>query len=222
MSDRIYYVICEDNCKFEGMTKEQILAAITQAVEQGEIHDVDTGFVTKIKEQNAGRELKFWVGTQAQYNAISEKAENVMYLITDPQLDEEIEARLAAVEEEIEERKQPIDITEAITLTPSTENITVTNKYYVYDPANGIVRFWVRCRIGGSGSIAAQTPIKIAHTGGYNPKFGATPIMAHDYLHSPNAEYSHTVAETLIVIRDEERSIESWFYVTGWYFCDGE
>ena len=34
------------------MTKEQILAAITQAVESHTVSDVDTGFVTTLKEQN--------------------------------------------------------------------------------------------------------------------------------------------------------------------------
>lgn len=99
---RKYYVICEDNCRFESMTKEEILTAITEAVEQGEIHDVDTGFITKIKEQNAGRELKFWVGTQAQYNAISEPEENVMYLITDPQADAEMQAQIDELREDVD------------------------------------------------------------------------------------------------------------------------
>lgn len=100
--ERRYFVLCEDNCRFEAMTKEQILAAITQAVEHGEIHDVDTGFVTKIKEQNAGRELKFWVGTQAQYNAIETPATNVMYLITDPQAETEMQAQIDELREDVD------------------------------------------------------------------------------------------------------------------------
>lgn len=83
MADRKYYVFCEDNCKFESMTKEQILTAITQAVETGSIQDVDTGFVTKIVEQNRQIALSFWVGTSAEYNAIENKAANCFYIITD-------------------------------------------------------------------------------------------------------------------------------------------
>lgn len=101
MSERNYYVICDDNCRFEGMTKEQILTAITQAVEQGEIHDVDTGFVTTIKEQNAQKPLKFWVGTQAQYNAISAPEENTLYLITDPQIDDELQEQIDELREDV-------------------------------------------------------------------------------------------------------------------------
>lgn len=80
---RKYYVMCEDKCLFEAMTKEQTLAAIEQAVTTGEIENVDTGFVTKIKEQNAAAPLSFWVGTQAEYNALADKAANCFYIITD-------------------------------------------------------------------------------------------------------------------------------------------
>lgn len=83
MSGRKYYCHCDSNCKFETMTKEQILAAITQAIETGEIGDVDTGFVTKIKETNAGGYVSFWVGTTAQYNALQTKEANCLYIITD-------------------------------------------------------------------------------------------------------------------------------------------
>ncbi len=83
MSERKYYCTCDSNCKFETMTKEQILAAIAQAVETGSVGDCDTGFITKVKEQNAGGSVTFWVGTQAQYNALDNKATNCMYIITD-------------------------------------------------------------------------------------------------------------------------------------------
>lgn len=76
------------------MTKEQILAAIKQAVEQGEVHDVDTGFVTKIVEQNQQKQLKFWVGTQAQYNLIETPEEDVLYIITNPEFEREFRMSL--------------------------------------------------------------------------------------------------------------------------------
>lgn len=94
MSDRKYYVICGENCFFESMTKEQILAAIEQAVSTGQIKDVDTGFVTKIKEQNKGVALTFWVGTQAEYNALTEKQNNCFYIITDDNKSESLEAAI--------------------------------------------------------------------------------------------------------------------------------
>lgn len=83
MANRKYYVLCESNCKFEGMTKEQTLTAIAQAVETGEIKEIDSGFITTLKEQNSGNGLKMWVGTQAEYNALQEIEENCFYIIAD-------------------------------------------------------------------------------------------------------------------------------------------
>jgi hypothetical protein len=84
MSDaKKYYCFCSSNCKYETMTKEQILAAIAQAVETGTIQDVDAGFITKVKEGNAGEQVKFWVGTKAQHNALESIDEDCVYIITD-------------------------------------------------------------------------------------------------------------------------------------------
>ena len=65
------YVLCDNSCKYEGMTKEQILTAIMQAVENGEIKDVDTGFITTIKSVGTEKGLSFWFGTEAEFNALS-------------------------------------------------------------------------------------------------------------------------------------------------------
>ena len=94
MAERKYYVICEDNCKFESMTKEQIYAAIMQAAETGEISNVDAGFISVIKEQNGGRNLMFWLGTTAEYNALNEKYENCLYIKTDDTFAADISAKM--------------------------------------------------------------------------------------------------------------------------------
>jgi hypothetical protein len=87
-----YYCFCGSNCKYETMTKEQILAAIAQAVETGSVGDCDTGFITRVKETNAGGYVTFWVGTRAQYNALQSRALNCMYVITDDTTDEDLRA----------------------------------------------------------------------------------------------------------------------------------
>lgn len=82
MADKKYYCYCESNCKYETMTKEQILAAITQAVNEGTIGDINTGFVQTIKTIN-GHPLKFFVGAQSEYEALTdEEKEGVFALIT--------------------------------------------------------------------------------------------------------------------------------------------
>jgi hypothetical protein len=93
-NERKYFVLCENNCKFPAMTKEQILTAIEQAVSTGKIMDVDSGFITNIKEQNGNTALSFWVGTQAQYNALPEKVNDCFYIITDDTTKEDIENSL--------------------------------------------------------------------------------------------------------------------------------
>lgn len=82
-NERTYYVMCENRCLFPALTKEQTLTAIAQAVETGEIQDVDAGFVTTIKETNKGDGLKFWVGTTAEYNALTELDPKCFYIKTD-------------------------------------------------------------------------------------------------------------------------------------------
>lgn len=94
--DRKYYVLCDSNCKFESMTKEQIFAAITQAVNERKIGDIDTGFVTTVKTIN-GTPLKFFVGTQSEYELLSaSQKENLFAIITN---DTSKESMLATLEE---------------------------------------------------------------------------------------------------------------------------
>lgn len=101
-NEKKYYVLCGSNCKYEGMTKEQILTAIEQAINNGEITDVDTGFITNIKEQNAGVGLSFWIGSQAEYNALTEKVNNCFYIITDDSTGADIADNFKEIKENIE------------------------------------------------------------------------------------------------------------------------
>lgn len=67
------YALCPNNCKFETMTKEQIVSMLQQLIETGSLADVDAMkdlTVAAIKETHAGQDIKFWVGTEAEYNAI--------------------------------------------------------------------------------------------------------------------------------------------------------
>jgi hypothetical protein len=95
MSEMKYYCFCSSNCRYETMTKEQILAAIAQAAETGMVYDPDAAMVSKVKESNAGGSVSFWVGTMAQYNAIENKDANCMYIITDDTYKADIEAAVS-------------------------------------------------------------------------------------------------------------------------------
>lgn len=103
MADRKYYVLCEQNCKFESMTKEQILTAIMNAVNEGEIGDIDAGFITTVKTIN-GHSLKFFIGTQAEYEALSaEEKKDLLKIITNDTTIESIEAAITQLQENHDE-----------------------------------------------------------------------------------------------------------------------
>ena len=121
-----YYVIGYGNNFLESMTKEQILAAITQAVESHEITDVDTGFVTKLKEQKSGAPLMFWVGSTAEYNSIETKASNCFYILTDDTELEDLTAEIARIDAEITEMQEKKGKTFlGSTIVPYGDNLSV-------------------------------------------------------------------------------------------------
>ena len=85
MADRKYYVLCQSNCKYESMTKEQIIAAIAEATGKTPT-DIDAAFISKIKEINKGATVQIWIGETAEYNALvanGEKRGDVIYIKTD-------------------------------------------------------------------------------------------------------------------------------------------
>lgn len=128
MSDnRKYYVLCADNCKFEGMTKEQILTAIEQAMSTGEIKDIDTGFVTKIKERNKNVALSFWVGSSAEYNALETKAENCFYILTDDTTGADIAAAIEEIKTSVNalEKHSRWQTLADVTTTENVNSVTI-------------------------------------------------------------------------------------------------
>lgn len=75
------YVLCDTNCKYEALDKEETLSAIQQAIENGGVVvDPTEPFVTQIKDQNTGLALKVWVGTEAQFAALETKEDGTLYI----------------------------------------------------------------------------------------------------------------------------------------------
>lgn len=70
----------------QGMTKEQIITAITQIVESGSVGDIDTGFVTTINEILHHTGFRIAVGTTAELQALADAGQmedNVLYIPSD-------------------------------------------------------------------------------------------------------------------------------------------
>lgn len=108
MLDRIYYVICADGCKFESMTKEQILAAIAEAT-GATVTDIDAAFISKVKNQKDGGVIKLWRGTSAEYNALSEVDPDCFYIITDDTTNADINARIEEMDAAVEAVEKKFD-----------------------------------------------------------------------------------------------------------------
>lgn len=110
-----YYVVCDDDCRYEGMTKEQILTVIQQALENGHISDPDGAVISRLKEINKGGAARVWVGTEAEYNALSPaptaqklavrmSADGVLYVCTD-------DSTLADYEKHTQDKENPHGVT---------------------------------------------------------------------------------------------------------------
>lgn len=112
-----YYVIGNNKCLYEGMTKEEILAAITQAVETHEITDVDTGFVTKLKEYNRNVQVTYWIGTQNEYDALQSIEPNRLYFISDDTFGADVTTAIANANASIESMSNTLSSIQTATVT---------------------------------------------------------------------------------------------------------
>lgn len=170
MSERTYYCFCDDNCKFETMNKEQILTAITQAASGSAVIDPDAAVISKVRETNGGGAVTFWVGTQAQYNALQgNTVKNCMYIITDDTLRKDIEAalkdvesRIAAAVTKIEPIRYSADIVQNVTYGggENLTNFSVENAVFNHAEAAGVV--FVKVMAVFRGSMAAGETMKMA------------------------------------------------------------
>lgn len=151
-----FFCICEDNCKTETMSKEQILTAIAQAVSTGVIGDIDTGFVTTIRERNSGAPLTFWVGTMAQYNKAfaEEPPEGCLCIIKD----EATAADLARWVEENFEKKG-----EATAGKSFDSGMVNVNQYAAPKKASYYIVNAIATEAAGS-AAASCCPVYIDHT----------------------------------------------------------
>lgn len=103
MENGKYYVLANGNNLYEGLTKEQIFAAIAEATGETPT-DVDAAFITKIKEQNKNQPIKFWFGTTAEYNALQSYEPNCFYVFSDSdELNDILQAAENAAEAKVAE-----------------------------------------------------------------------------------------------------------------------
>lgn len=95
-------------CKFEGMTKEQIINAIVQATGVTPT-DVDEGFISTLVEQNKSKSVHFWFGSQAEYDALESYDSNTFYIIDGDATIDDLEAAVQNCDSEIDELRDQCD-----------------------------------------------------------------------------------------------------------------
>ena len=159
-------------CKFEGMTKEQIINAIVEATGVTP-SDVDAGFISTIVEQNNSRSVHFWFGTQAEYDALETYDSNTFYIIDGDATIDDLEAGVQNADEEIDEVREDLQAVDtdlqgfkdSLTFlggTPSQDGFTtakdiqggsiVTNNPL---PSSGLYLFYVKDTTVASGSVTS-------------------------------------------------------------------
>lgn len=172
-NERKYYVISNDNCRFESMTKEQILAAITQAVESHSISDVDTGFVQTLKEQNHGTGLKFWFGTTAEYNALQTIEPDVFYILTDDTKFDDIEANIQSFRDELEAMGEIVSGLSDTIATHTSEITEMSDSLTEIETRNGFVFLDDENELPYNPSFLVPVQLDYIH--------GETPIYIDDF-----------------------------------------
>lgn len=103
-----YYVRGDSKSLFESMTKEEILTAIAQAIQTGQIAELDTGFITRLKEINKGRTLQIWLGTSAEFNALEQQETNVLYIKTDDTSAQDISGALQTMGARLDDQDEQL------------------------------------------------------------------------------------------------------------------
>lgn len=61
---------------------------------------ISGGYVEALKELNVGDKFSFWVGTQAEYDALETKPENTLCIVTDDTTADDINAAITALQEQ--------------------------------------------------------------------------------------------------------------------------
>lgn len=80
--DQVYALDAGGN-KIATLTTAQILEAIAEAIETGQVPSELKAFIDAVQEQNKAKSLKFWLGTQAEFLALESTSDDIIYFIND-------------------------------------------------------------------------------------------------------------------------------------------
>lgn len=154
MAEKKFYCLSQNDCRYETLDKESILAAIAEAT--GTIPsgvDIDSGFITKIQEQNKNVQLKFWRGSQAEYNALEEKDNNTHYIVIDDTFRDDTNNSISTLSNNLQ-------LISASTQTkPVEESYTIQASSWVSD--GGIAPFKVRTSVTATATLGDNDTVEL-------------------------------------------------------------
>lgn len=76
MAEPQVFGFCNQNCKHPVYTQTQVLSILQQAIDAGSLAGInpdDSPIVALIREQHENSNLAFWIGSEAEFNALSPK-----------------------------------------------------------------------------------------------------------------------------------------------------
>jgi hypothetical protein len=110
------------------LTREEIITLVNNIIATGEVGDIDTGFVTRLVEQNKKKALKFWVGTTAEYNTLATVNANTFYIITDDTFKPDVLRAIGEINARIDEIEQADIEAELADLQTRVNTLTANNE----------------------------------------------------------------------------------------------
>lgn len=139
-----YYLMDENHNLVEGYNKEQFLAFLEDAIEQGSLEGIeeDSAFVTKIKSQLNGTTHHIEFVTQAQYNQLEQDEElvaNTYYFITDDNTAEDIEEDIEELQNQLPQINETLTQLTDVSLGSAndfTDALTKAKDFYLLRRTN--------------------------------------------------------------------------------------
>ena len=99
--DQVYALDAGGN-KIATLTTAQILEAIAEAIETGQVPSELKAFIDAVQEQNKAKSLKFWLGTQAEFLALESTSDDIIYFINDSTNLRDLANALEQLEEQLQ------------------------------------------------------------------------------------------------------------------------
>lgn len=143
MADNLnVFVLDELGNSYQGLTKEQIYTAIQNYNQTGSFGDIDSGFVSKLKEMNKQGNIKFWIGTQAEFQALETKDEETLYLFSnDPTINDienainDLDTSIDTINDRLDDLgfKSAVATISGTSVVPSVNSLTKVGKRVIFN-----------------------------------------------------------------------------------------